>query len=84
MYVTYIFVISCSSHEDYVPAKKVVKAFVGEGHRLGNPTPEFGTFDQTSSPSEEKKNEEDAVKALNTDKEKPTTKIQVRLADGTK
>jgi len=76
--------ISNHSHEDYVPPKKSVQSFVGEGHRLGNPTPEFGTFNEPKSPSEEKKNEDDAIKQLNTDKEKPTTKIQVRLADGTK
>ncbi|KAK4337060.1 hypothetical protein RND71_043756 [Anisodus tanguticus] len=36
------------------------------------------------SPNSEKANEENAIKTLDTDLSKPTTKIQVRLADGTK
>lgn len=51
---------------------------------MGNVAPEFGTLDAPSSPGSDKKNEENAAKQLNTDKAKPTTKIQVRLADGTK
>lgn len=58
--------------------------FAGEGHRLGNVAPTFDTSDAPKSPGSDKKNEEDAAKQLNTDKAKPTTKIQVRLADGTK
>lgn len=72
------------SHEDYVPPKKTTVSFQGEGHRLGNLAPEFSPINQPSSPGSEKKNEEDAAKKLNTNKNDPTTRIQVRLADGTK
>ena len=73
------------SREEFVPPKRSAKAFSGEGHRLGNVTPEFSSISQaSSSPTADKQNEEDAIKQLNTNKEKPTTKIQVRLADGTK
>lgn len=50
----------------------------------GNLAPEFSSFNQPTSPNSNKKNEEDAIKTLGTDKNEPTTKIQVRLADGTK
>lgn len=76
--------ISSHSHEDYVPPRKTTVSFQGEGHRLGNPTPEFSSLNQPSSPSSDKKNEDDAVKKLNTSENKPKTKIQVRLADGSK
>ena len=51
---------------------------------MGNVAPEFSTLDAPSSPGSDKKNEEYAARQLATDKTRPTTKIQVRLADGTK
>lgn len=73
-------------NEEYVQVKRRVKAFAGEGHRLGNVTPEtIGASGSNSQASgDNKANEEEAKKRLKIDESKPTTNIQVRLSDGSR
>jgi len=57
------------------------RAFTGQGHTLGSPTPPV-----VGAPMEEDKtvNENNARKHLNLDSSQPTTNIQIRLADGSR
>lgn len=72
--------------EEYVEPKRKVKAFAGEGHRLGNVTPEtIGAHGSSLQDSGDNKvNEDEAKKRLKTDESKPTTNIQIRLSDGSR
>ncbi|XP_022672597.1 NSFL1 cofactor p47-like isoform X1 [Varroa jacobsoni] len=71
-------------YEEYVPPKRMTKAFTGEGHRLGNvepavvpPKPEGACADLAAC-------EAQASREINLDESKPTTNIQIRLADGSR
>ncbi|XP_003746458.1 NSFL1 cofactor p47 [Galendromus occidentalis] len=69
-------------HEEYVAPKKVVVAFVGEGHRLGNIEPPV--VPSGSPPEDPKACEEQASQAIKFDPSKPATNVQIRLADGSR
>lgn len=72
-------------HEEFTAVKRPVKAFAGEGHRLGAVTPETISSSESHSLSSDPKQDEDsAKKKLATDESKPVTNIQIRLADGTR
>ncbi|XP_042317660.1 UBX domain-containing protein 2B isoform X2 [Sceloporus undulatus] len=66
--------------QEYIRPRLKFKAFSGEGQKLGSLTPEI--VSTPSSPEEEEKSFLDA--ALLVDDSVPTTKIQVRLADGSR
>lgn len=71
--------------EEYVEVKKPVKAFEGEGHRLGNVAPSLTSTEIPSDDqSTQKANEAAAQSELNVDPSQPVTNIQVRLADGSR
>ena len=78
---------------------KGTKAFVGSGHRLGAPVPDFGTSEGASSmpgtfppvgsslpPSAPPDTSEHGqiLTKFEVDQTQPTTSIQIRLADGTR
>ncbi|KAK2581990.1 hypothetical protein KPH14_002426 [Odynerus spinipes] len=69
-------------HEEYVPPKTKVKAFTGKGHMLGSPSPVTVGMTVPTDPADQAANESHAKKQLNIDTTKPTTTIQIRLADG--
>eukprot|EP00123_Amoebidium_parasiticum_P012908 comp21651_c0_seq1/m.30431 comp21651_c0_seq1/g.30431 ORF comp21651_c0_seq1/g.30431 comp21651_c0_seq1/m.30431 type:complete len:396 (-) comp21651_c0_seq1:238-1425(-) len=71
-------------HEDYVPPKKTVKAFVGSGQRLGSPVPSVKSSMQTAATPMAPAERESSGPAVTVDEAKPTTSIQIRLADGTR
>lgn len=66
--------------QEYVRPRLRFKAFSGEGQKLGSLTPEI--VSTPSSPEEEEKSFLDAVFLV--DDSMPTTKIQIRLADGSR
>ncbi|XP_053134772.1 UBX domain-containing protein 2B isoform X1 [Hemicordylus capensis] len=66
--------------QEYVRPRLKFKAFSGEGQKLGSLTPEI--VSTPSSPEEEEKSFLDA--AVLVDDSVPTTKIQIRLADGSR
>ncbi|XP_048363845.1 UBX domain-containing protein 2B isoform X2 [Sphaerodactylus townsendi] len=66
--------------QEYVRPRLRFKAFSGEGQKLGSLTPEI--VSTPSSPEEEEKSFLDAV--VSVDNAIPTTKIQIRLADGSR
>ncbi|XP_066479737.1 UBX domain-containing protein 2B [Tiliqua scincoides] len=66
--------------QEYVRPRLKFKAFSGEGQKLGSLTPEI--VSTPSSPEEEDKSILDA--AILIDDSVPTTKIQIRLADGSR
>ncbi|KAJ6664034.1 hypothetical protein lerEdw1_008988 [Lerista edwardsae] len=66
--------------QEYVRPRLKFKAFSGEGQKLGSLTPEI--VSTPSSPEEEDKSILDA--AVLVDDAVPTTKIQIRLADGSR
>lgn len=71
--------------EKYKPQVKPAAAFTGEGQRLGTPTMEF-VSNMTES-KEQYSNEqalEDANEFLKFDNTQPHTRIQIRLADGSR
>ncbi|KAG7202892.1 hypothetical protein KM043_010037 [Ampulex compressa] len=70
-------------HEVYVPPKVKVKAFTGKGHMLGSPSPATVGMTVPTDPADQAANEAQAKKELNLDESKPTTTLQIRLADGT-
>ena len=71
--------------DDYVPVKKKLEAFSGEGHRLGVIVPEtISSSIHASHADEKEKNEKKAQQKLAVDSSKPVTSIQVRLADGSR
>lgn len=69
-------------HEVYVPSKTKVKAFSGKGHMLGSPSPATVGMTVPTDPADQAANEAQARKELNVDTSKPTTTLQIRLADG--
>ncbi|XP_008106688.1 UBX domain-containing protein 2B isoform X1 [Anolis carolinensis] len=66
--------------QEYVRPRLRFKAFSGEGQKLGSLTPEI--VSTPSSPEEEEKSFADG--AVLVDDSVPTTKIQIRLADGSR
>ncbi|EDO38474.1 predicted protein [Nematostella vectensis] len=68
-------------HEEYVPQKKKMTAFAGEGRKLGSPVPEV-KFNEEKKRATAAANQ--APKPFNIDQSQPTTSIQIRLADGTR
>ncbi|XP_034981908.2 UBX domain-containing protein 2B [Zootoca vivipara] len=66
--------------QEYERPRLRFKAFSGEGQKLGSLTPEI--VSTPSSPEEEEKSFLDAVVLI--DDSVPTTKIQIRLADGSR
>ncbi|XP_012862911.1 UBX domain-containing protein 2B isoform X1 [Echinops telfairi] len=74
--------LDMEDHQDqeYIKPRLRFKAFSGEGQKLGSLTPEI--ISTPSSPEEEDKSILNAV--VLTDDSMPTTKIQVRLADGSR
>lgn len=74
-------------HEKYEPPKTKGKTFGGEGHRLGTPASEVIAQVAAAIPSDpasKEKANSDANAFLNFDSSQPGTKIQVRLADGSR
>lgn len=69
-------------HESYVPPKTKVKAFSGKGHMLGSPSPATVGMTVPADPADQAANEAQAKKELELDASKPTTTLQIRLADG--
>ncbi|XP_011703900.1 PREDICTED: NSFL1 cofactor p47 isoform X2 [Wasmannia auropunctata] len=69
-------------HETYVPPKTKVKAFSGKGHMLGSPSPATVGMTVPTDPADQAANEAQAKKDLELDTSKPTTTLQIRLADG--
>ncbi|XP_004602495.2 UBX domain-containing protein 2B isoform X1 [Sorex araneus] len=74
--------LDMEDHQDqeYVKPRLRFKAFSGEGQKLGSLTPEI--ISTPSSPEEEDKSILNAVVLI--DDSVPTTKIQIRLADGSR
>uniref|UniRef100_A0A5F9CBJ9 UBX domain-containing protein 2B n=1 Tax=Oryctolagus cuniculus TaxID=9986 RepID=A0A5F9CBJ9_RABIT len=74
--------LDMEDHQDqeYVKPRLRFKAFSGEGQKLGSLTPEI--VSTPSSPEEEDKSILNAV--VHIDDSVPTTKIQIRLADGSR
>ncbi|XP_053985063.1 NSFL1 cofactor p47 [Hylaeus anthracinus] len=70
-------------HETYVPPKVKVKAFTGKGHMLGSPSPATVGMTIPTDLADQTANESQAKKQLNLNESKPTTTLQIRLADGT-
>lgn len=69
--------------EDYVPVKKPIKPFAGEGHRLGSVVPS-SVEPCTLPPSDLKAAAEEAQAALNLNTDEPHTNIQIRFADASR
>ncbi|KAG8925699.1 hypothetical protein FRC02_009470 [Tulasnella sp. 418] len=84
--------VSRRINEDYVPPPKKFHAFEGSGNRLGSPLPTGANVSTTSSipgafPSSSATPPAQAnppAAAFEVDTNKPTTNIQIRLADGTR
>nr|XP_021529096.1 UBX domain-containing protein 2B [Aotus nancymaae] len=74
--------LDMEDHQDqeYIKPRLRFKAFSGEGQKLGSLTPEI--VSTPSSPEEEDKSILNAVVLI--DDSVPTTKIQIRLADGSR
>nr|XP_018908374.1 PREDICTED: NSFL1 cofactor p47-like [Bemisia tabaci] len=70
--------------EDYVAPKPKVKAFAGEGHVLGNPSPAVVGTTKVLDEKDRLANENQAKQTIPVDESSPTTSIQIRLADGTR
>ena len=66
--------------EDYVQPKVPVRAFTGEGHMLGSPAPNIVSAPAASGSS----NDSVAQRQISVDSSRPTTNIQIRLADGSR
>lgn len=70
-------------HEEYQLIKKPIRAFAGEGQRLGAVAPEV--IAAAIAPGQNSKSDEEAAqKELAVDTSKPITNIQIRLADGSR
>ncbi|CAB4022702.1 NSFL1 cofactor p47 [Paramuricea clavata] len=63
--------------EEYIKPKEIVKAFTGEGHKLGSPTPKVVSSRTPSSNTS-------STQAPKVDDSQPVTNLQIRLADGTR
>ncbi|KAM4705784.1 UBX domain-containing protein 2B [Rhinophrynus dorsalis] len=74
--------LDMEDHQDqvYIKPRLKFKAFSGEGQKLGSLTPEI--ISTPSSPEEEHKAFFNAD--IDLDEDEPTTKIQIRLADGSR
>jgi len=72
--------------EEFVATKKPVKAFAGEGHRLGGVAPEMtpSTTPITGGISSKKEDEEAAQRELELDESRSFTSIQIRLVDSSR
>ena len=71
--------------DDYVAPKPVLKAFSGQGQRLGSHIPGESLAKAASSASSTSAVTTGSTAAqLNVDESKPVTSIQIRLADGTR
>lgn len=71
------------------PPPRPMRAFEGAGNRLGSPVPEVATSGSTAMPESLPAAAASAVPeaakpAFSVDDSKPTTSVQVRLADGTR
>ena len=65
-------------NEEYIKPKESVKAFSGEGHKLGSPMPKM-ISSRTPSQKTSSSNQAPVV-----DESQPLTNLQIRLADGTR
>lgn len=74
--------------EDFVPPKRATTPFEGGGHRLGNVVPDIaGTpaGDHNIAIKQEQEREQKIAEAKpEVDESKPTTSVQLRLADGSR
>ena len=72
--------------EDYIPPKVVKNPFSGEGHRLGTPVSEvisnLTAFSNDNTSAEQKQSDAESFLALN--ESEPNTRVQIRLADGSR
>lgn len=86
--------IAKRTHEDYVPPAGT-RVFAGSGHRLGAPVPNFaseisssssmpGGFPSSSPPPRAPVDRDSLTTRFEVDQTKPTTSVQIRLADGTR
>merc|ERR1711941_160898 len=64
--------------QDFEPPKKKVKAFSGAGQSLGSPTPPVISSSAAGASSSS------AAPKVEVDESKPTTMVQIRLADGSR
>ncbi|XP_035662352.1 NSFL1 cofactor p47-like [Branchiostoma floridae] len=72
-------------HEEWAPPRVAVKAFSGEGHKLGSPTPNVVSAPAAAAGSGDRKtNEAKAQSNVGMKDSEPTTSIQIRLADGSR
>jgi UBX domain-containing protein 1 len=80
--------------EDYKPPKKKYKAFSGEGHRLGSPTPGESSTSASAAPAPAASSSASgaasgstgaaATPQVDIDNSQPTISLQIRLGDGTR
>ncbi|TFK68923.1 SEP-domain-containing protein [Pluteus cervinus] len=82
--------VNKKTEEDYV-APTGMKAFAGSGHRLGAPVSEAtghqampGTFPPASGDAGPSQEREGISTKFEVDQTRPTTSVQIRLADGTR
>eukprot|EP01134_Creolimax_fragrantissima_P001066 CFRG1066T1 len=76
-------VVSDKKELDYVPTKKSMKAFSGQGRALGSPTPNVaGAGDVGVSATPTTSSSSQLV--VNVDDSQPVTSVQVRLVDGSR
>jgi len=68
--------------EEYIPPKAAVKAFQGEGFRLGSPTPDMAAQAAASISTNPEQDEKAAQESVRLDTSRPLTQIQIRLPDG--
>ncbi|KAG5645308.1 hypothetical protein DXG03_006497 [Asterophora parasitica] len=83
------------THEPYTPPQGT-RAFAGSGNRLGAPVPNFGAESSASessampggypdaAPGTSAVDRESVTARFEVDQTKPTTSVQIRLADGTR
>eukprot|EP00054_Salpingoeca_dolichothecata_P000508 m.16931 g.16931 ORF g.16931 m.16931 type:complete len:372 (+) comp10840_c0_seq1:94-1209(+) len=67
--------------EEYKPPKRKIKSFAGTGHKLGSPAPPVVSSDISKPTSASTSSSAPPPKI---DESQPVTKIQIRLADGTR
>lgn len=65
-----------------MPPKRAVKAFQGEGFRLGSPTPDMAAQAAASISTNPEQDEKAAQESVRLDPSRPQTQIQIRLPDG--
>eukprot|EP00055_Hartaetosiga_balthica_P007433 m.25532 g.25532 ORF g.25532 m.25532 type:complete len:371 (-) comp5774_c0_seq2:567-1679(-) len=70
--------------EAFTPRKMTMKAFIGQGNRLGNVLPSSSTPSQQHHQQKEKPQQTTSPAVVKLDETKPKTRIQFRLADGTR